>query len=993
MPVNPEILKEINFENFVVFDIETTGLDPVNDRIIEIGAIQFKDGKENKILDTLINPGIEIPAHITKLTGITDSDVKNAPQIEDELDKLFDFIGESPIVGHQINFDASFLERQLRNINNDFNNWENEAQRFKYFRNLRLDTLFFCRIFLPFLQRFRLGSVAAYFGIDLENAHRAFDDARATGHIFLELIDRTIATDTQILRTIIRLLYPNSSRVKHFFQPILEFKQRQNIQVTSAGLNEDLKYFQEHYNIIGESNFLPEFSEDEVSNIPIDVDRIAAYLSDSGDLSRAIPNFEQRDQQIEMARQIATTFNDSRFLVVEAGTGTGKSMAYLLPTVEWAVQNRANNERVLISTNTKNLQEQLFLKDLPTVLAVSNQKFKAVLLKGKSNYLCLDKWKLTLTDMDKRLSPQERTRILPLISWAEQTSTGDIAENIGFQLNQNWGLWGKLIAENNYCPGRSCKFYNDCFLMRVRNNARRADIVVVNHSLLFSDLITDNSILGEYHNVIIDEAHNIEKTAGEYLGVRFNWWSFRNIYHKLYEEEPRKAGTLVQLEFRLTQGNQNREDAERLLKHVNRLKTACLEFKRVTNQFFTELNHNLRDRYQNKSKGEFDETKIRYFKNFRYFNDLFDLTEDLKTCIINCKNHIAHILNGFDEIRPDSFQFQDQIHRELISLETDFETLFTSFEFCLMADADDYVYWLELPLRKESTDVSFNAVPLNIAQLLKQTLYDHLKTAMFTSATLAVDTSFEYYNKRIGLDRVEHTQVGELLLGSPFDFANQLLLGIADFIDDPRGDAFPDQLSSIIKEIHYNHPTGLLALFTNYSTLNYLYEQLKTHFEMEKVLLLAQGKSGSRTGIINQFREDRNSILLGTDSFWEGIDVPGDALEMLIITKLPFDVPTEPLIAAKLEKIKQAGGNPFVEYSVPEAIIKFRQGFGRLIRHKNDIGVVLVCDNRLNRMRYGQQFLNSLPVPATVYTERETLYSDLTNWFLQKHKTEAKVNK
>ena len=980
MSLLTDLLRDIHFDDFVVLDLETTGLDPVSDQIIEIAAIRFRDGEESDRFESLVNPGIPIPDFITKLTGISDKDVEHAPALDSVFENCLRFIGNSPLIGHQINFDAAFIEYNLRKQNKDYTDWDNEAQRFKYLTNLRMDTLFLARIFLPFLQRFRLASVAAHFGIDLEKAHRASDDAFATGRIFLELTERTLACDDQILRTIVKLLYRNSSRVKNYFQPIVDFKQKHNIKDTGAGITEDLAYFHQYYNIIGESEYNFEEPDEEVNPDAIDEERVAAYFNDSGGLQKALPNFENREQQLEMGRLIARSFNQSEFLIAEAGTGTGKSMAYLLPAVEWAVQNRSARARVVISTNTKNLQEQLFYKDIPTIYRVSDKKFKAVLLKGKSNYLCLDKWKSTMIDMDRRLSSQERTRILPLILWAEQTQTGDIAENSGFQLNQNWGLWGKLIAENNYCPGRVCKFYNDCFLMRARNNARRADLVIVNHSLLFSDLVTDSSILGEYRSLVIDEAHNMEKTAGDYLGVRFNWWTFRNVYHKLYEEDPRKTGSLIQLEYRLAQGRMSETITGRLQKQIDRLKSDCTLLKRVTNDFFNELSNRLRSKFQDQNKNGFEETKIRYHQNFKHFGELFEQINEVKNSLRQCKQKISVLIDTLGELRADSFQFQDQLHRELLSTETDLETLLSSFEFCLAGDEDKYVYWLELPQRKSSNDVVFNAVPLNIAELLKKTLYDRLDSAVFTSATLAVNNSFDYFRHRVGLDLVE-AKVASAILGSPFDYEKQLLLTLPDFLDDPRNERFTTQIADLIKETHHQHPTGMLVLFTNYNTLNRLYNDLSRHFESEHVLLLAQGKSGSRTSIINQFREYRESILFGTDSFWEGIDVPGEALELLLITKLPFDVPSEPLIAAKLEEIKKNGGNPFLEYSVPEAIIKFRQGFGRLIRHKDDFGAVIVCDNRLSRMQYGKQFLDALPVGAKIYHDRAGLFDDLKNWF------------
>ncbi len=984
MPLSSDLLQRIKYDNFVVVDLETTGLNPTEDRIIEIGVVRYVDGQEKETFETLVNPDVPIPDFITKLTGITDKDVLKSPQINEVFDSLSLFIGNSPIIGHQINFDAAFLEYHLRNKYNDFGDWDNESQRFKYLTNIRMDTLFLSRIFLPFLQRFKLGTVAAYFGIDLERAHRAIDDARASGKIFLELTERVFACDPQSLRLIIRLLYRNSARVKNYFQPILDTKLNQNIEISAATIPEDITYAQKFFNIIGEADYEAQFVEMEVENKPIDETKIINYFTNEGNLAKAINNFEEREQQIKMAKLVTDSLNNLEFLAVEAGTGTGKSMAYLLPAVEWATNNRENRERIIVSTNTKNLQEQLFFKDIPTVYAVSNNKFKAVLLKGKSNYLCLDKWKSTIIDMDQRLTPYERSRILPLLLWADQTQTGDISENTGFQLNQNLGLWAKLIAENNYCPGRTCKYYNDCFLMKARNGARKADIVVVNHSLLFSDLVTDNSILGEYRNLILDEAHNIEKTAGDYLGIRFNWWSFRNAYYKLYEEQPRKTGTLIQLEFRMSKAHLPEHLSDKLYKRISRLKTECIGLKRCTKSFFSELSQNLRNKYQKTNENGFEETKIRYHQKFKFFSEVSDQIDELKSALCNTKKRLFDLLEIFSEIHHESFQFQDQIHRELISIETDLETLHHAFEFCLEADSDQHVYWLELASRRDSTDIAFNAVPLNIAELLKKSLYDGLHTAVFTSATMTVADSFTYFKNRVGLNLVDSQKVQSAILGSPFDYENQILLGVSDYLDDPRSDRFSDQLADLISETHKNHPTGMLALFTNYSTLNYLFNKLKLHFEGEKILLLAQGKSGNRTNIINQFREFKNSILFGTDSFWEGIDVPGEALELLLITKLPFDVPTEPLIAARMEKIKQSGGNPFMDYAVPEAIIKFRQGFGRLIRHKEDFGAVLVCDNRLSRMKYGLQFLESLPVEAKIFRDKSDLLSGLNEWFSRK---------
>jgi predicted DnaQ family exonuclease/DinG family helicase len=984
MDYRRELLRHLGLGTFVVVDLETTGLDPEKDQIIEIGAIKFQDGEEVEQMEQLINPGRPIPEFITRLTGISDTDVANQPKIDDIFPQLDLFIRGMPLIGQQVNFDASFLEYYYRSRNNDFFNWENTLLRFKYLDNLRIDTLFLSRIFLPFQSGFKLGELADKFDYDLQNAHRAVEDARATGHVFLELIDRALATDNQSLSDIVNLLYPNSVRAKTFFLPVLKFKKNNNIKIAPISLLDEVKHVQQFYNVIGEADFKKDSLDDfEMESIPETV--IDEYFSENGLIASYLRSYEHRSQQIKMTKLVMKGFNESKFVIAEAGTGTGKSMAYLIPAVEWAVKNRPADQRIIVSTNTKNLQEQLFFKDVPMLYASGKQRFKSVLLKGRSNYLCLDKWKTIMTDMNQRLSQDERTRILPLILWVDQTRTGDIAENAAFQLERNMGLWSKLIAEPSYCPGKLCKFYKDCFLMKARDNARHADLVIVNHSLLFSDLASDHAILGEYRNLIIDEAHNVEKNAAEYLGIRVSFWNFRNIYHRLYEEEPKRSGTLQQLDFRLSKGAVDPKIQDVILRQMDKLKRNSLSLKEKVLIFYNDFSRQLRERYIQNNNQSNEDNRIRYYKNFKYFTQLSTQTDDIKKSLQALSNNLDQLLEIFLDIKDDTFEFQDQLKRELTAILDEARLLLENFTFCLEAEADQYVFWLDIPRNEKSNDVVLHAVPLNIAELLKKLLFDRIDVAVFTSATLAVDQNFNYFIRRTGLNLLENKEVLHEILGSPFDFRNQLHLGVADFLPDPRNPDYAAALEETIKQLHKKHRTGMLVLFTSYSLLNLLYERLKSHFDAERVLLFAQGKSGSRTHMINQFREHRDSILLGTDSFWEGIDVPGDALELLFIPKLPFDVPTDPLVSARMEEIKKRGGNPFFDYSVPEAIIKFRQGFGRLIRTKTDWGAVIIGDNRISRMQYGKQFLNSLPVEAQIYRTQKDMLQALDDWFAKKH--------
>ncbi len=980
-----ELLRYLGLGTFVVVDLETTGIDPEKDDIIEIGAIKYIDGKESDAFEQLVNPGRPIPEFIRRLTGISDDDVADKPKIDAVFDRLDRFIDKAPFVGHQVNFDASFLEFHYRKTHNDFHNWDNHLLRFKYLENTRLDTLFLARIFMPFMASFKLTDMAKAIGHDLENAHRAVEDARATAQLFMVLVDRALAVDNSVLINAINLLYPNSVRAKSFFKPVLDFKKANNITITDTTLLDDVTNAQQFYNVIGEQDDKNYAIADRDELQLVDSAEIEAYFTETGRLANLIKTYELRDPQQNMAVSVAEGFNESQFVVAEAGTGTGKSMAYLIPAIEWAVKNRHAGQRVIVSTNTKNLQEQLFFKDIPMLYSASGGKFTAAILKGRANYLCLDKWHTMMTDMNQRISQQERSRIIPLVLWVQQTRTGDIAENSGFQIERNIGLWSKLIAEQSYCPGRSCKYYDDCFLMKARENARKADLVIINHSLLFSDLVSGHAVIGEFDNLIIDEAHNIEKTASDYLGTGVNFWSFRNIYHRLYEEEPKRTGLLQQLDYRLNRGAVSEDERNHLYQLSNTLKQASKNLKEKVLIFFNEFSRTLRAKYiSNAAQGQ-EESRVRYHQNFRFFKSLYMEIDAIEENLGACINTLTKLNKRLSHIRAKSFEFQDQLSRELLALQELLLGLKKDFAFCIASNQEQFVYWLDIPRDPLSNNIGLNAVPLNIGEVLKKHLWDKLKTGVFSSATLAVNNNFDYFLSRTGLDLIDPDRIDTQILGSNFDYEKQMFLGISDYLPDPRNDQFAAAVANSIKELHARHKTGMLVLFTNYSMLNWVYETLKPHFTAERILLLAQGKSGSRTNIINQFRENNDSVLLGTDSFWEGVDVPGKALEVLFIPKLPFGVPTEPLVAARMEDIKKRGGNPFFEYSVPEAILKFRQGIGRLIRSKSDIGAVIVADNRLSRMQYGQQFVNSLPVAGDVYFDEKSMLDALVDWFNEKN--------
>lgn len=974
--LKPEIFEGLKLADFIALDIETTGLDYNKEEIIEFAAVRFRNGEAVDGIDFFIKPPKRIPHFITRITGITDKDVKDAPPFAEVLPRILDFVKDYPIVAHNINFDVPFLEYHARKANGDFSNWNDKNKQYRFFPNTRIDTVTLSRLYLPFVTSFSLGSLIDYFQIPVDKAHRALPDAEAAGKLLVNLLNIALKTKFADVQKILQILEPTDDPLKQFFENLALFLSTGKFSAPEGIDREQFAINANHYNIIGKET-VPDTWEPDT--LPIDEEEIGAFFGAEGELAREFGLFEVRQPQVQMARAIAGAFNSGNFLVVEAGTGTGKSLAYLVPAIKWAVKNYGPHGRVIISTNTKNLQEQLFFKDLPILHSILKEKFKAVLLKGKGNYLCLDKWVTVMNDMQYRLNPYERLRMLPLYFWVNQTKTGDISENSGFRVERNAGLWSKFIAENNYCPGKACKYYDKCFLMKARNNARDAHIVLINHSLLFSDLAADNAVLSDYVNLVFDEAHNIEKTATEYLGVETTLWQFRDFFNKLYTSDKFETGVLVQLKRRIQSGSLKQSHLDSLLKMIDNLIRSVPPSWRMIQFFFRDLTRLLRLKVP-ASDNQYT-TRHRYLKENQLFEPLMEQYRDISTEAKKIQSALSDLVEYFAGIAENSFEYQRQLLQDLNAQLMQLDLLTNNLEFLLNAEWDNYVYWFELPSREDSDDTRLYAAPLEVGGILNERLYSKLQTAIFTSATLAVNQNFDYFKKRVGLELMPPERVEALLLDSPFNYQEQVFMGIPTFLPDPTNPAFNGEVKSLIGKMATQLPRGTLVLFTSYSMLNNIYQAVRQTFEAENIPLLGQGIDGGRHIIINEFKKHERSFLMGTDSFWEGVDVPGKALEIVMITKLPFDVPSEPIIQARSELIKRQGGNPFMEYSIPEAVIRLRQGFGRLIRNRSDYGAVIVLDTRVVKKLYGRIFLQSLPAKAVMLGDEEEFWRQLKKWF------------
>ncbi len=908
----------------VALDIETTGLDPRKDRVIEIGAVRFNGSRVEDEFETLVNPGMVIPPFITQLTGINNEMVRKAPPLNAVIQDLADFVGDAPVLGHNIRFDLSFLQPHgiLR-------------------ENIALDTYELASVMMPMATRYNLGALGQQLGILLPATHRALDDSRVTHAVYTRLYEAGMELPTGMIAEFVRLSEVFDWGARWVFHQILRSRMNQPVRVRPAAREERGPLFRQR------ETTLPPLDPIQTP-VPLNEDEVVALLEYGGPFSRYFQQYEHRIQQVEMLRAVIRAFSHGRHLMVEAGTGTGKSFAYLVPAALWSVQN---NMRVVISTNTINLQDQLIKKDIPDLCQALGLDLRAAVLKGRANYLCPRRIE---TLRQRGPGNVDEMRVLAkILVWQQSSDTGDRGE-INLNGPAERDIWLRLSAEDDGCKAETCqtRIEGACPFYRARQVAQSAHIVVVNHALLLADVATGNRVLPEYNYLIIDEGHHIEAATTSALSFRATQGDAMRLMHELGGTSSGILGYLLNLlqdYLRPAELAGFHQSIQRATDLLFRIEQSFHEFFNVLGDFLAEMREGRPVSGYGQQERITDATRtLPVWTNVEVVWE-----ETHETCIL-LLNLLADIYKNAGEVGQENRD--DELEDALNSLSDAFRRLSeldANLQAVVSQPRSDNVYWAEVSTGSQHSRLAVNMAPLHIGPLMQKFIWNEKASVILTSATLTTNEGFDYLRSRLNAEEPD-----ELQLGSPFDYESAALLYLINDIPEPS-DTNGHQRAVEQALIRLSIATGgrLLALFTSYAQLRRTSTSITPALGEQGILVYEQGEGASPSTLLETFREADKAVLLGTRSFWEGVDIPGDALSVLVIVKLPFDVPSEPIIAARSETFE----DPFNEYQLPEAILRFRQGFGRLIRTQSDRGVVAILDKRILTKRYGRAFLEALP--------------------------------
>ena len=921
--------------HFAAVDVETTGTNPDRDTIIEIAIVIFgREGVVDRFSQT-IDPGRPLPLEIQRLTGIGNQDVAGSPTLDAMALDIRRRIGSLTIVGHNVEFDIRML-----------------ASGGITLPNRSMDTYRLATLLMANMPNYSLTQVAISLGLDPGPEHRALPDADRAAAVFGELLKRIDEYDERTLQQAARFAQQAGWAEAQLFRAAADRKVSGPLFALddTRDLPPELRF--------AEPRERPEALQRTGSTTPLDPDAIELLLSKDGPLPHVLERYEPRPAQIRMAASVARALEAEEELLVEAGTGTGKSLAYLLPAAMYAIER---GERVVVSTDTISLQDQLYGKDLPdvrTVLKESGQteELRVAVMKGRANYLCLRRWFEHMDDpIEDAADASLRAKIL---LWLAHTRTGDKAE---LRMNREEDMhWRKFASERGRCSPKRCPYarVNQCFLYRARHLAANAHIVIANHSLVLSNS-TQGFVLPPFEHLIIDEAHHLEGEATSQFSWSVNGSTIEEPVRSLISPDGVQHGGY----FSTTSSFLARSSDANAVKNapLAREKAALgsqqsLTVSTLAGELMSRLGEFLpapRGTRQSFS----DQLRVTDAMRMRGpWNELVLIWEQLDAALLQILDSGRWFLKALDALsipdddtNPESQQ-RDELTMELQSSLEELTTVRIQLLKAFGQDEGTRVFWIERsPVQ---AIISINGAPLDVSDLLRQEVFNEAKTTVLTSATLMIDGSFDYIAERLGL-----REARRLPLGSPFDHEKSTLVFVPDDMPDPNHQNFQATVNATLLDLLAASQGRALVLFTSHSALQATHRAIKRPLERQNIAVLGQRIDGSFRQIVEQLRNNPGTVVLGTSSYWEGVDIVGPALSLLVIVKLPFPVPSDPVFEARCE----LSNDPFNDLSVPQAVLRFKQGFGRLIRSSSDRGVCVVLDRRIISRRYGDSFLHSLP--------------------------------
>lgn len=878
--------------DFVAVDLETTGLEFEKDEIIEVALVRFEKGLPTETLDFLVKPtSAALRPFIESLTGISKEDLESAGTFADVAGKICSFIGDLPLVAHNAAFDSRFLKSSLSKVG------------INYGEHPFWDSLTFSRIAYQDAPNHRLETLVQLLGIERSRAHRALPDADACGRLFVLAYEKICSMDPWLVDALKR---------------------------SCVGTDWEL--------VLGKPKSKWSAPEYKLSDVPAPAalpkemaPRVSEFFKENGFLSMFVENFVPRATQQDFASVVERNMHKGGICVLEAPTGSGKTLAYLISAANKAV----SGERVVISTATRALQEQLWNTDIPQVAKIYNGKLIPAILKGRENYLCLRKFEELASSPSTLLLGEELDSFMALIPWITSTETGDVNECASFSIGRNKVLWSKLASSASSCMGEKCPHYAKCPALAAKRRAMGANLVLINHSLFLADMALDFALLPAYEHIVFDEAHRLPAASNQALGRCISFFTFRNVIKTLVPSRNGDGGLIAAIKDRL--GDSSAASLEKLDQVVLSLN----EMEKALHRLFMKIGKKL-------GKSKAGRSGLMYANGIQADYDVDTAPFVDAYAAVKSASEAA-----FAEVRNEKAVESLVVDAEGRLAEMD--RFMNDFDFVSRASRKDWVFCLEEPFNPHT--LKMLAYPLHFESMWSSKFYPWIKSATFTSATLAVQGSVDYYMQNMGMGRlISAKKPFYRVYNEEVVDSDRRSVFITKYLPKPSAPEFVDAMNETLVNVLPDVEENTMVLFTSIAAMLKAQAVLAPVFAAKGKLLLCQNVDGSLDGLVSMFRKERGACLLGCQSLWEGVDFPGDALKLLVITKLPFPNPSDPIVAGLSNEFKEKGENAFKSYFVPEAYMEMRQGLGRLLRREGDSGKVLILDNRVVTEHYGKSF-------------------------------------